>query len=294
MSFTFHLAVSPDRSIPMGTILGDLGLGAIAVSDEWDPEESWPLGYLHLHCVGQSIRSVEVGRDARGVDVRILSCSNQADHALALALVHRFAESLEVDVEPEDGSAMPLRELQVEYGQEWVDHFVTAAPGSIAAIARMRGEVITMPGAVRAYHLGPRRLAELTAAGPEEGLGERMLADMLRVQNLDAEPYFCASVMQVGGEDGFTLAVVGPGVRYWLPKVDRYGLVAGEDTLMIEAAALSKLVPVTYIDECQILLEPIAEDDWTAFIERARGLEIPIEPGPRVNQTENRPWWKFW
>ena len=71
--------------------------------------------------------------------------------------------------------------------------------------------MLTVPGPVRSYHLGPRVLDRLEAAGPETELGQRLLEDMRRVQHMDVEDLYEASVLRLSRkdpEDSFDIAVL--------------------------------------------------------------------------------------
>ena len=250
----------------------------------------WPPGIRHFYRPGLSARGAEVSYEKGTFQVRILTLSAPEDYDLAMRLAEAVARLAGVkESDPEDDDPFPIEELRSRYGDEWVRNTNRAG---LAVVRTMAGEdktnTLTLSGPVRPFHLGQRLLGELEAAGPEDELLDRLIQAMRSVQNVDEEEYYFANVMEAkkGEEEDapkITFTAFGPGVRYLLPDVKYLVLVGeeGEEPLFLPAEKLPELLPEgnwSWLDEKQMLVEPIDEDDWPEFLERAQPFtETPLE-----------------
>ncbi|MCB9778958.1 MAG: hypothetical protein H6742_10375 [Alphaproteobacteria bacterium] len=275
----------------LAEVLDQCGMGAVSVSEEVDLAGPWPRGILHLSLAGQSARGVEVNRNEEALVVRIMACSSRADIDLALALVRTTAPGDDAVVELEEGGLMPLSRALATCDAAWCAQQWLYGLRTLTGMVDRDGSVVTLPGAVRPYHVGPVHLARLRARGGD--LNEVLAADLLASQFPRQDGIFEASVMKVGKDgDGFTMAVIGPGVRYLLPDVERFALAVGNEPLIIPRDLLPTVLDVRPMDEKQYFLDPVPEDHWTEVIASAQAALVPAvdedDPEPP------KPWWKFW
>jgi hypothetical protein len=263
---------------------------------------AWPPMCVHLYRPGVSTRGVEVCRQEGAVTVRLLACSSPEDHELGLRFVRATAELAGAGVRPQDADELAVGELDGRYGADWAARQVTSAARLVARLARERGQV-TIPGPVRDFHLGKRLLAELSGPaegdGPEQGGGsgdeappdevfaERLLAAIRRTQYVDPERYYEASEIEVdagGGAGSVRVAVWTPSsIGHLFTPVDYVFLTArekdGGEMLVVPFGAVPEIAGdrCVFLDELQLLVEPVSERDWPVLGERAEkhGTELP-------------------
>jgi hypothetical protein len=173
--------------------------------------------------------------------VRIMTCSSRADYELGVRVADTLARMMNSTVQPEDSEPMSREDAWRKYDDAWIDKLVAWGPDVAAQIVDEKQKTMTMGGPKRPFHLGPRFLAELRAAGPAATLGERLLAAMVAVQSVD-ERYFAADTMRVAPKGaaagaGFTMAVWAADVTYLFPDVQHFALHGLERPLFIPASA---------------------------------------------------------
>ncbi len=234
-----------------------------------DPINSWPTdSVLHCYIAGRSARAVEVGRATDGYTVRIMSCSARTEYDLALDLVERLASLTGGSIQDEaSDEAYPVAELRTVLDTGWIDGMLESGPRVLQAM--IERAPLTLTGAVRAYVFGERVAARLEQAGPPDEFGSRLIADIVRVQNLDLGDLWEANVMKVS-HDSFTVAVVKQdGV--FLPMADRYAFGGDGKVTMVAAEHLELVLGehVHYVDQAQAIVWPLSEADWTTITARA-------------------------
>ncbi len=275
-SFTVPLSEPPD----LLAVIEALDVDDLEVEGELPVAGTWPEGtYLHLYRRGISCRSVELGFDADGLQVRVFSCSSADDVVLALALVHEVARRHGVFVQDEYGDEVPVDQLDTHYAGFPEDYATWGAE----FLPRMldgpdvKG-LVTLPGPGRPFVVGPRLIKALRPSS--EGYVERFYERQRTVRWYDPEGWwFHAEPMLLEREDGvqLRLAALGPGVRYLMPDVNGFALHTDGAPLFIPADQLVQMVDVEWLDEGQFLLEAIPEGQWGAFLEvaapRCRAIE---------------------
>lgn len=270
MSFEFEVRTSQD--LTMQEVLADLPVGDVAtraplLDGPW-PADAHVLGHLPRI----SARPIELHRNGDGYRVRIMSCSNRADHELALTVVERMARLTDGIIVPEGGDPVDVDGLRA-WGDDHIEQMVESGPNVAIAMVREDGSRLTMGGAVRPYIFGPRTLTRLEAEGDPEQLWARVLADIVRVQNLELDHLFQASAMQVTSKDGsdaFTVAVV-PVDGGVLPAVARYAFRDDSALHLVPAERLATVLGdrAEFIDEAQAVVKAMAEKEWSAVMQRA-------------------------
>lgn len=301
MSFSFYLDLP--NPPPMGELLEPIPYDILCVEEEEiDPEDDWPEGYTHLFREGLSTCAVEINREETRYQVRIMAFCSPEDYELALAVVEQLALYGEVaTITPEEGEPMPLGQLKKQYGKEWIAQQVKSLFGMLPAmVAREKDTALQVPGAVRPFWIGSRLMKELTEAGPAESLPQRIIAAIRKVQYLDPEEYFCASVMEVSSKEGegtedesFTVTAWGPGVRYLFPVVDYLAIIEdmeGEGHFLVPYDAVHEIAGdhCSCLDEKQTLVEPFDEDEWPELLARARKHEVdPSKAGGEDKGNES-------
>jgi hypothetical protein len=136
-------------------------------------------------------------------------------------------------------------------------------------------------------------MKELTEGGPESELPQRIIDAMRKVQHVDPEEYFCASVMEVKSktdDQSFTVTAWGPGVRYLFPNVEYLAVIEdmeGEGHFLVPYEAIQEIAGdhCSLIDEKQTLVEPFDDDEWPELIKRARKHEV--DPSKAGGESES-------
>ena len=88
----------------------------------------------------------------------------------------------------------------------------------------------------------------------------------------------------------------GPGVDYVFPKVEYLSLIA-DDLVHIPMSAAEKLTDVTYLDECQLIVNAIPDEEWESFLSRARAFAVSLDssdkPASNGHSEPKKKWWQF-
>lgn len=281
---SFTLTIRKPTSDPLG--LADLrravGL-TIEALDGLDPDQ--PIGGLvKVYLPGRSSRAVELEIEAGQANVRILSASTLHDHDLAVRLAKAVAEHRGAAVvEPEGGDPVSLAELEVRYGPAWAADEVENAGRIVATmIDQNPGRLISLDGPVRRFEAGPGILARLSAAGPRETLGARLVEAIRASQWLP--PHREASLLEVSREhEGLPparLAVLSPGGRTLLPGVDAVVLWDPSGPMRyIRPTDLAQLLGdrARFVDERRLVVEPVPKAEWAGLVSAAAGRSVELE-----------------
>jgi hypothetical protein len=194
--------------------------------------------------------------------------------------VRATAELAGASVRPQDAGELAAGELDERYGAAWAAHQVRAAAALMARVVRERG-LVTVRGPVRDFHLGARLLTELETGEdgePGEAFAERLLDAMLRTQYVDPERYYEASPIRVDSGGGLRVAVWTPSrIGHLFTPVDYVFLMAreqdggGGDMLVVPFGAVPEIAGdrCAFLDERQLLVEPVSEGDWAVLGQRA-------------------------
>ena len=296
MSFSFSVATATPT--PLASIvdrIGDKDLRFEEGEEVGAAARAWPPMCVHLYRPGASTRGVEVWRRGGAVNVRLLACASPEDYELGLRFVRATAELAGAAVRPQDSDELAVAELDGRYGADWAARQVRSTARAVAQVARERGRV-TIRGPVRDFHLGERLLAELSAHAPEgesgsegaeELFAERLLGAIRRTQYVDPERYYEASEIEVdagGGSGAVRVAVWTPSsIGHLFTPADYVFLTArekdGGEMLVVPFAAVPEIAGdrCAFLDELQLLVEPVSEKEWPLLADRAEkhGTELP-------------------
>ncbi len=293
MSFSFSVATATPP--PLASIvdrIGDKDLRFEEGEEVGATVGGWPPMCVHLYRPGVSTRGVEVWLRDGAVNVRLLACASPEDYELGLRFVRATAELAGTAVRPQDAGELAVGELDGRYGADWAARQVRSAARLVAQVARERGRV-TVRGPVRDFYLGERLLGELSGSPPEDGgsaeelFAERLLGAIRRTQYVDPERYYEASEIEVdagGGSGAVRVAVWTPSsIGHLFTPADYVFLTArekdGGEMLVVPFAAVPEIAGdrCAFLDEVQLLVEPVSEKDWPLLAERAEehGTELP-------------------
>lgn len=305
MSFNFTVVLPEGANVDVQCILSGLSQPwPLAGIEQLAGRPSWPDGHVRLHLDQESTRGVSVTKAGQEVTVTLNTCASAADHELAVQLVSQFMATANLLVQPEDtDEPLSAEVFRARYGPAWVSDQTKAGPTALSAFMEFKGEVTTVPGPVRSWHLSPETLVQLVAAGPPEELHLRILADIRRVQYFDIGDAFEAGFLRL--DTGETIATFAPGLRYLLPKVGTVALVdeSGREPLLLSWEDFMASVESAFLDAGQAIISAVDEEHWERLREGAKPLAgafgpdgaaqaVPIE-APQDEKTPS-PWWKFW
>ena len=302
MSYSFYMAtkVAPD----FHALLAALPHDAIECDDiDFYP----PLGegfpedvYFHFYLRGISTRAVEVGFHEGALQVRIMTCSCREDYELAFSFVKEVAATYDAMIEPEDREPLALAQFDFEF-EGWVDEMVKSGATLLPRLIENPdfSTPLTLPGPRREFHFGERVSAELGDPDAPD-FADRLFEKIRSVRYFDDDEfYYHANVMQIEyKESGETtsIAVWGPGVDYVFPKVEYLSLIA-DDLVHIPMSAAEKLTDVTYLDECQLIVNAIPDEEWESFLSRARAFAVSLDssdkPASNGHSEPKKKWWQF-
>jgi hypothetical protein len=124
---------------------------------------------------------------------------------------------------------------------------------------------------------GSGGLEERSGSPPvDRSFAERLLGAMRRTQYVDPERYYEASPIRVDSGGGLRVAVWTPSrIGHLFTPVDYVFLMAreqdGGEMLVVPFGAVAEIAGdrCAFLDERQILVEPVSERDWTVLGQRA-------------------------
>lgn len=267
---------------------------------EW-PEESpakgdWHGGFrYHPYVRDRSARGVELAYENGMFEVRLITCSSRGDYELGMSLVRALAIASKSHIAPEraDSATISCMELSRGFGDAWIDAMVEAGPTAVVEALEERGGTISLSGARRPLHCGPRFVADLRAQTSKGSFSDRFLAAMLALQNVDEEVYYPAQPMQTipkgyNETRACTVAVWEPGVAYLFPRVEYFALSLPNDELLYipqDAAPRVAGDRWTFLDETSALVEACPADAWSEVLGRARFAATTIVPPQMPKDT---------
>ncbi len=245
-----------------------------------DTRADWAEQGLHLFRHDVSVRSTSVAWADDHVAVTIRALPAPEDCELALRVVEVVAElSGAAEIQSENFGALELAQLRDLHDAAWVSQQAKSGASVVAAMIRGGRGPMGMPGPVRDFWIGERLLAELTAAGEPDAFPTRVVEEMRRVQWSVPSQYRTAGLFvakpKAEGEKKTQLVIWLPDEHLLLSRVDSVVLRAGDDdVVMVPFDALAELTAGfgELLDECQWLVRPVPDDDWTRIVARAREI----------------------
>lgn len=277
MSYSFYIKAT--RRVDYPRLIQGLKIPRLVAPEG---RGTWPEGALHFYRDGVSTRSTEVTLENGAFQVRSMVLAAPEDWELAFRLVEALAQATGSPVEPEDGDPFPASALRGRYNTAWLRHHTDSGINVVTLWAKTQGETITMPGPVREVHIGPRLFAELEAGGPAEGLADRLLAAIRRVQYVDLTGYHPAGIMEVSRRDGdqsFTLSVWGSEQATFFSSPEYLHLVSDDpdaEPVLVPYGVLPSLAGdrLTWLDEKQCLVTAVDAAAWAEIFGRAHSLRV--------------------
>jgi hypothetical protein len=289
VSFTFRIDCPRPTVDALQKVMEHLSLRCL---EELPPTGPWPLGHFHFYRDKVSTRTTEVSWDGRTFCVRIFTLACPDDYHIAVELAASTAGALTARVEPEDiGDIGPLppNDLRQMYDTIWAESMCTAMARIMCNMAVDENKEITVPGPVREFYLGPKTAAACIAAGPSTSLYERV-TERIRSLQYPSDDLFEANLMSVPGQEdqSIEMAIWGPEVRYFFPKVE-YLVLLNEHPLYLPYAKAILLggERVHLVDEHQFIMDAIPDTEWDDFVNRAR--PHLVDPFDRAQNRGNRP-----
>jgi hypothetical protein len=285
MSFSFYVRTAENGLPTLDQLLEGLEPDVGVVEDV--PRDELLAGTRHVYRAGLSTRGVCLRVGPEGdLEVLLGSCASREDYALAVDLVIRAAALTGSAAEAEDSEQeLEPGQVQALYRERWIEEQVHAACDAVVHVTEESGRV-QMSGPNRTFHLGPRLLADLRRAGPEDTLWERLIGAMRRVQ-WPSNRWYAATSMTVKSRTSkttSTIAVWAPDVAYLFPPVDHLVLTAsdgGNDSIAVPYPVAPTIAPdrCRWLDEAHLLVEKTAVDEWDEL--RARAIPYREEMPPR-------------
>ena len=280
MSFSFYTKAPHAPSLANLAALADDRRFCCEDGPDGEPEtKRLPDGYAcHAYLHGASARGVEIVYERGELQTRILSCSSDADHALAIALATGLAAKHGTLITPEDRElGYGPDALRAEFGDAWIAQQLAFGASVVATMVDRDGSTLEMSGCRRTFHVGPRFLASLRAR--RGALRDRVLDAFVRLQYIDDDDaYYAANVMTVTPKRGaaYTITAWAPGVSYLFPGTERLAVLADDAAIEIPYAAGATLLGKrwTWLDERHGLVDAVDGAAWTAFVARAREHQL--------------------
>jgi len=275
VSFSFHVACA--RPPRFSTVVDAIGEPDWALEENAPEDDAFARGvHYHPYLRARAARGIEVAWNEDGFEVRILTCSSRADYELGVKTALVLARLAGADVKPEGEDAMSIEAVRAKYAGAWLDEMVAWGPNIVMEMVDREKSTLTMSGPRRPFHVGPRLVSELRNRPSDMRPGEQLLAAMVRVQDVDEERWYPASVMRVtpkaGGEEkSFTLSVWAPDVAYVFPSVELFAITAAENLLVPHALGPELACDRwTWLDEKNALVDKTPQAEWSDFVSRAR------------------------
>ncbi|MFO0639811.1 MAG: hypothetical protein U0183_11415 [Polyangiaceae bacterium] len=245
----------------------------------------WPDRAIHVYRVGRSTRGVELLRHGDELGVRMVACANDADWALAFALLELLNAS---PITGEDGTCVALADVRSGFA-EVVARETAAAISTLHALVD-QGEEIELEGVTRTVHFGSRMLSDI---GREPGA---LLERIRRIQYIVDEGFEPVAPEDLGAMLGLSEPLE---LSMWDPDVAQVfaptSLVAlRTPTLYVPMDALPAVggPHFEWLDERQFTIAVIPADERPALVERA--TREAVDPYAKLRAHEAKKWWQFW
>ena len=256
------------------------------------PPDDWPAGYTHFYMDDLSCRGVEVNFENGTFQVRILSASCPDDYELALKMAAAVAGLQGKEIEPEDGPAMRLSEFKRAYGDDWVHEHSRHTLGMVVELYNREKSPITLSGARRDLRAGSRFLTPLLT--DPESLAENFFKRFRRLQYIDKEDVFMASVLTLSSKENPDLvvntAVLGEGAPTVIPtEVDL--VTVGSNKKEYAHVKLDDLIgalggEIEWLSDDLFLTKQYSDAEFETLFQQFQSLAVraedhfrPAEPG---------------
>jgi hypothetical protein len=281
MSYSFYIRT--DLRPAVADVLARIDFPDVVAPDAGG---AWPDGTLHIYRAEISTRATEITYEDHAFQVRILAMSSPEDYELAFRVVEHLAALTGSQVESEDDDTFPAEMLRDIYDAKWVKRMTDSQPTIIGHFAKDKGDVVTIEGPVRDFHIGPRLYAELEADGPADGLPQRILEAIRRTQYRDLSGYDKAAIIEATTPDNSKT------IRLSVWNLDRATHFSGvgylrlvsknmpDDIFLVPYEALPQLAGkrFAWLDERQCLVEAIASDERSELLREAERFKVtPFE-----------------
>lgn len=281
MSYTFTIN-SPVTDTPAG-LFAAAGFTDIECREGLDLTAPWPDGVTHFYRPKISCRAIEVTSAPNEFEVRIMAHSSPEDLDLALGLIAAAARNAGAVIESEDGDTVTADEFRRRFDDAWVSNLVRSPFGMFHMILNQGGSM-TVHGAIRPMELGPALLDEL-GFGRDDDFPTRFFEAFRRLQWLDLDAYFAASVMAItphGSTDQKTLCCIGaPDLAYLLNRVDLIGGQTSEGELIfVPWDRLSDAFGTRFhrLHENLVTIDPIPAAAWPDVAQQMQSVSVtPVE-----------------
>jgi hypothetical protein len=274
-----HAAAPP----PLAELLDAVNLADLRPLAFSDAAREWPAKPLQLYRNLISCRAVELIYEAGVIRVTLRSMSALEDCQLAVALARAAARLVgAVTVRPEACNEIAPDELEEFAATDWVRGQQESGARMTEFLVGERG-TMALPGAIRPWHVGTRVLGELRALSSDCPLHERMIQRMRHIQWIDQLQGYTAAAQFLTSDPNpgkrITLAIWQPTVRLLMPEAKHVVLDANGGQSEIVILPHQRFVELagdrlTWLDECQTLVEPILETDVPSLMRRAKVFDI--------------------
>lgn len=265
-----------------------IALDDLRVRPDEPGDEGWPEGGVRLCRVGRSTRSTDVEWKDGKLTIVIRALASPDDCDLGLRVADAAARLTgAATVEADYYGAIERAELRRLHTADWMREQAISGTRVLAALIREGKSPMGTPGPNRTCYFGTRTLAALEAAGPPDGLSDRVLATIRRVQWDDVPADFrdAGVFEQSGDRDGngngggeprkTRFAIWLSDENLVLPWVDYVALrVTDGEIVIVPFDAVAGLAGShgTLLDECQLLVRAFSDDEWKDVVARARPL----------------------
>lgn len=129
--------------------LADEGLGIMVTSDEFPS--------VKFGIIEESLRGIEVNKEEKGYEVRICSCSSQADYNLFVKTIVAMQELTKVTGYSEDDE--PISDPYTILNQKWIEREKESSWNVVRIFIKQYRNIIVLRGMFGDICIGPKMLA---------------------------------------------------------------------------------------------------------------------------------------